>query len=180
MTDRVLAVHSAAPVRPSHHGHRSAARWPLRTGLDLGPLPGAVPCARAHTRQVLWEWRHSELSDDAGLVVSELVTNAIEAAGHLPPDHRASSVHLWLASDSERVLVLIGDASHRPPMYVDAGPDGDRGRGLHLVSALANRWGWYPVRLARTAKVVWAEWCLPSMAVQGPAADQPGRCGGAR
>jgi hypothetical protein len=33
-----------------------AARWPLRSALDLGALPGAVPCARLHARQVVWEW----------------------------------------------------------------------------------------------------------------------------
>jgi hypothetical protein len=32
-----------------------ADRWPLRSFLELGALPGAVPCARLHTRQVLWE-----------------------------------------------------------------------------------------------------------------------------
>jgi hypothetical protein len=31
-------------------------RWPLRSSLILGALPGAVPCARLHARQVLWEW----------------------------------------------------------------------------------------------------------------------------
>jgi hypothetical protein len=33
-----------------------AARWPLRTFLELGALPGAVPCARLHARNVLGEW----------------------------------------------------------------------------------------------------------------------------
>jgi hypothetical protein len=79
MAEPTQLVVSLVPVRPSHHGHVSVGRWPLRTGLELGPLPGAVPCARAHTQQVLWEWRHVELSDEVGLVVSELVTNAITA-----------------------------------------------------------------------------------------------------
>src|ERR1022692_636939 len=30
--------------------------WSLRSCLELGELPSAVPCARLHTRQVLWEW----------------------------------------------------------------------------------------------------------------------------
>jgi hypothetical protein len=30
--------------------------WPLRSGLELGALPSAVPCARLHARQVTWEW----------------------------------------------------------------------------------------------------------------------------
>lgn len=161
MTEPTKPVVSLVPVRPSHHGHRSVSRWPLRTGLELGPLPGAVPCARAHTQQVLWEWGHAELSDDAGLVVSELVTNAITASCDLAPQS-VSPVRLWLACDTELVLILVGDASSRPPLQVDAGPDVDHGRGLRLVEAMSNRWGWYPAQAAGTVKVVWAERAVQS------------------
>ena len=30
--------------------------WPLRSSLELGALPAAVPCARLHARQLAWEW----------------------------------------------------------------------------------------------------------------------------
>ena len=56
------------------------AGWPYRTSLELGALPSAVPCARLHTRQVLWEWRLTGLAHSAELLVSELVTNAITAS----------------------------------------------------------------------------------------------------
>ncbi len=161
MTNPAQRVGSLVPVPPTHHGHRSACRWPLRTGLDLGPLPGAVPCGRAHAQQVLWEWGHPELSDDAGLVVSELITNAIRATRDLVP-HSGAPVRLWLASDTELILVLVGDANPRPPLRTDAGPDADSGRGLHLVEALSNGWGWYPANAAGTVKVVWAEWGISS------------------
>jgi hypothetical protein len=55
-----------------------AARWPLRTFLELGALPGAVPCARLHARNVLAEWGLAVFSESTGLLVSELVTNAIQ------------------------------------------------------------------------------------------------------
>jgi hypothetical protein len=29
---------------------------PLRSYLELGALPTAVPCARLHARHLLWEW----------------------------------------------------------------------------------------------------------------------------
>ena len=160
MTEPALPMRSVAAVPPSHHGHRAACRWPLRTGLDLGSLPGAVPCARAHVRQVLWEWGRAELGDDAGLVVSELITNAITACQYLPPYASLPPVRLWLASDTELVLLLVGDASPRPPLHVDPGPGDDRGRGLRLVQAMSSRWGWYPANTAGTVKVVWAEWDL--------------------
>jgi hypothetical protein len=34
-----------------------ARQWPLQSSLELGAFPGAVPCARLHARQMLWEWR---------------------------------------------------------------------------------------------------------------------------
>jgi hypothetical protein len=58
-----------------------AGEWPLRSFLELGALPSAVPCARYHCRQVLWEWRLTGLAQSAELLVSELVTNAITASG---------------------------------------------------------------------------------------------------
>jgi hypothetical protein len=30
-------------------------QWPLQSHLELGAYDTAVPCARLHTRQVLWE-----------------------------------------------------------------------------------------------------------------------------
>jgi hypothetical protein len=34
----------------------AADPWPLQSHLELGALPTAVPCARLHARQMLWEW----------------------------------------------------------------------------------------------------------------------------
>lgn len=176
MTEPAVPSRSPVLVSPSHHGHRSVGRWPLRTGLDLGPLPGAVPCARAHVQQVLWEWGHAELGGDAGLVVSELITNAVAATRDLMP-HSFASVRLWLASDTELVLVLVGDASTRPPVHVELSPDADSGRGLRLVEAMSNRWGWYPANAAGMAKVVWAEWAVLPVASQGSTSSWHGADG---
>ncbi len=43
--------------------------------LELGALPSAVPCARIHARQVVWEWGLGALTEAVELVVSELVTS---------------------------------------------------------------------------------------------------------
>ncbi len=54
------SVQSSTPVPfpPSWSGRTSVVSgWPLRDFLELGALPSAVPCARYHCRQVLWEWR---------------------------------------------------------------------------------------------------------------------------
>src|SRR6266487_5848208 len=62
--------------------------WPLVSALELGSLPTAAGCARDHTKLVLAEWGLLHLVDDAAMLVSELVTNALRAswklAGHPP------------------------------------------------------------------------------------------------
>ena len=54
--------------------------WPLRSSLELGALSSAVPCACLHVKHVLWEWGLNSLAERAELLVSELVTNAVNAA----------------------------------------------------------------------------------------------------
>jgi anti-sigma regulatory factor (Ser/Thr protein kinase) len=148
---------TAVPVPPSHHD-RDPERWPLRDSITLGALEGAVPSARAHVRQVLWEWgrNENELGQDVGLVVSELVGNAVMASTQLRP--AIARVVVWLGSDTRCVLVAVADASPQPPMRLNQRLDAERGRGLALVEAFSSRWGWYPIKAAGTVKVVWAEW----------------------
>jgi anti-sigma regulatory factor (Ser/Thr protein kinase) len=134
--------------------------WPLQSFLELGALPGAVPCARLHTRQVLWEWRLTAMSDSTELVVSELVTNSVQASRD---SGQAATVRLWLLSDSAQILILVGDASPHPPVRADISDETENGRGLLLVETLSDQWGWYftagpggtpPVE--QHDKVVWA------------------------
>jgi len=53
-------------------GPGNPERWPSRSQLELGALASAVPCARLHARQVLWEWGVGEQAETAELLVSEL------------------------------------------------------------------------------------------------------------
>jgi anti-sigma regulatory factor (Ser/Thr protein kinase) len=114
--------------------------WPLQSFLELGALPGAVPCARLHTRQMLWEWRLTALTDSTELVVSELVTNAVQASR---ATGQAAPVRLWLLSDTAQILILVWDASSHPPVRADISDDTENGRGLLLVEAISDQWGCY-------------------------------------
>ena len=127
--------------------------WRLRSHLELGALPGAVPCARLHARQVLWEWRLEGQADTIELLVSELVTNAVQASAGLGP--AVASVRLWLCSDGHRVVVQVWDGCDRLPVRRDAEPDSAGGRGLLLVDSLSAQWGSYRPEGA-SGKVVWA------------------------
>lgn len=146
-------------------------QWPLQTRLDLGALPGAVPCARLHARLVLTEWGQAQAGDSVELIVSELMTNALRActdpvAGRpgYDAEGRQLSLGLRLASDRRQVLVEIWDGSMAPPVPGQTSLDGETGRGLLMVEAVSSRWGYYyPARQTRgtapderAAKVVWA------------------------
>jgi anti-sigma regulatory factor (Ser/Thr protein kinase) len=144
-----------AAVPPFHHGH-DLEHWPLRDTLVLRALADVVPLARAHLRQLLSGWGWAELSPDAGVVVSELVTNAVAASAGLRP--AAAPVLVWLGSDSDCLLLAVADVSPRPPVRLNLGPDAEGGRGLALVEALSGRWGWHPTTITGLKKVVWAEW----------------------
>ena len=88
------------PPLADPQGNDVTGRWPLRSFLELGALPGAVPCARLHTRQLLWEWQLTGLADSAELVVSEIITNAIQVT---QADARTAPVRLWLLADRARL-----------------------------------------------------------------------------
>lgn len=125
--------------------------WARRTHLELGALRGAVPCARLHARHVLWEWGLSDLDEAVELVVSELVTNAIQASaglsrevpGYDEDSHGLPCVWLWLASDGRQLVVEVGDSSPRAPMQAQMEQDVEGGRGLLLVETVSRRWGYY-------------------------------------
>ena len=126
--------------------------WPRQDFLELGALASAVPCARLHARQVLWEWGFRRLSGSIELLVTELVTNAVKASRAMTG---ASPVRLWLASGSARVLILVWDASLQPPVRMDASDEAENGRGLMLVEAISEQWGWY-LHENNHGKFVWA------------------------
>jgi anti-sigma regulatory factor (Ser/Thr protein kinase) len=109
--------------------------------------PSAVPEARHRIRAVLSAWRCApERIADAVLLTSEVVTNAVE--------HGAGRVLVRLLRRGTYVRIEVQDDSPTPPVLLAIGPTEERGRGLHIVSRLAARWG---SRRAGTGKVVWVE-----------------------
>jgi anti-sigma regulatory factor (Ser/Thr protein kinase) len=135
---------------------RGEARFPRHSSLLLGALPSAVPCARLHARQVLWEWGLSGIAETAELLLSELVTNAVQAAR---VTYRP--VNVRLSANRARVLIEVWDSNVQPPVprvLEEDVPalDAEGGRGLFLVETLSERWGWYPTRNP-VGKVTWCE-----------------------
>ncbi|MGW3039890.1 SpoIIE family protein phosphatase [Kitasatospora sp. NPDC001159] len=116
---------------------------------DLTVEHREVRRARSLVREQLSAWHLEALSDTTELLVSELVTNAVRVA--------RDTVQLQLIR-VDKLLVEVSDDNHNLPSLEPAEQLGETGRGLTLVTKLAERWG-----TARKAvgKVVWFELPLP-------------------
>ena len=113
-------------------------------------------------RHTLREW-HLPPLDDAMLVVSELVTNAVTHA--VPPSCLPGRARVMvevcvnpLVGRPRGVRVAVGDPSSDLPEHHRAEPGEEHGRGVMLVATLAQRWG---VERVPGGKQVWAEFDLP-------------------
>jgi anti-sigma regulatory factor (Ser/Thr protein kinase) len=127
----------------------------LSSALEFAPLPTAVPCARLHAVHVLHEWGLRHLANDAALIVSELITNAIDASAMLP---ERPPVALRLLATGASLVIEAWDQSPLDLEPRQASADDECGRGLTVVAALSARWG--TERTGYRRKVVWAELAL--------------------
>jgi GAF domain-containing protein/anti-sigma regulatory factor (Ser/Thr protein kinase) len=132
------------------------ARDDLVATAAYQPEPAAAAAARRFVGDTLRTWQvagqsasQDELVDDAVLLTSELVTNAVVHAG------TPVQVTCRLADGAVEVVVL----DRHPVQLVPDREQGESlaaertgGRGLMLPSELASSWG---VTYARTAKAVW-------------------------
>jgi anti-sigma regulatory factor (Ser/Thr protein kinase) len=116
--------------------------------MTLPVADRAVRLARDATRDALTSWRLAHVEENAILLVSELVTNAVRHAGGT----YAIALDLEAAGTWLRIEVQDADR-HWPRPRVPAGFD-ESGFGFVLVDALAAKWG---VRETATGKAVWAE-----------------------
>jgi anti-sigma regulatory factor (Ser/Thr protein kinase) len=142
------------PRDPAAQDHNWPDRWPLRTYLELAPLDTAPRTARAHAADVLRKWDLQHIYEETALVISELMTNAVNSTRTHQP---CAPVRLWmLGSPATAALILIWDATAPPPAPRPAAPDAEDGRGLAIVTALARQWGSYRPLEPPSGKVTWA------------------------
>ncbi|WP_184595678.1 SpoIIE family protein phosphatase/ATP-binding protein [Streptomyces violarus] len=132
---------------------------------DVPADPAAVSGMRDAVSQRLEAWGLSEFAFTMELILSELITNAIR--------YSAGPIHVRLIRD--RTLICeVADGSSTSPHLRYAATTDEGGRGLFLVSQMAERWG---TRYTPQGKVIWAEQTLPEVSrppVPPPAdADTP-------
>jgi PAS domain S-box-containing protein len=131
-----------------------------RAAATFDPVGRSVATARAFVRDTLQGWGFSDIVDDAVVLTSELVTNAVIHAG------TSADVLCLRTEDGVRVEVADRYPEREVPMQgtgqSPGSPDRENGRGLLLCAALASRWG---VEYSPTYKKVWFQLDLPDRAV---------------
>jgi two-component sensor histidine kinase len=117
--------------------------------------PRPARAARDFTVATVQRWGAAECADDVAIVVSELVTNALRHA--LPGSgeaQRRGPVRLGLLQPGPCLLCAVADPSRAVPVPAEADVLAETGRGLHVVGALADLWGY--TTPSDKGKAVWA------------------------
>jgi anti-sigma regulatory factor (Ser/Thr protein kinase) len=116
------------------------------TVLSLERTSNAPREARGRVRN-LHDVIGPERVEDAVLLVSELVTNAVKYG----PEHEA--IRLIIQNDGQRTRFTVHDLGLGPlPEMREVGDPAPGGHGLRLVNSLADRWG-----VERGSTRVWFE-----------------------
>lgn len=131
-----------------------------RAAASFEPVGRSVATARSFVRDTLQGWGFADIVDDAVVLTSELVTNAVVHAG------TAADVLCLRSDDGVRIEVADHYPEREIPVQTSAvsmgSPDREGGRGLQLCAALAGRWG---VEYTPTHKRVWFQLDLPERPV---------------
>jgi anti-sigma regulatory factor (Ser/Thr protein kinase) len=133
----------------------SSATLPADVSVVDVVLPhevSAVADARRRLAAYLKRYRVTETaSDDAQLVLSELMSNAIRYAPPLPAGEVRAA--WWIDRAGIHVEVTDGCGETEPQRITDAHPESIGGRGLAIVDVLTSMWD---VRTADTHRTVHA------------------------
>jgi anti-sigma regulatory factor (Ser/Thr protein kinase) len=142
VTDRVPLV--AGPDQARHCLARPApAGEPARRRALPSRVPGG---ARSFVRELCSDWEIPQLLEPGEIVVTELVSNAVE--------HARSSCRLTTAYDGRGLHVGVRDfGAAVVPRVRLIEVTAVRGRGLHIVTTLSSSWG---VTEHADGKMVWA------------------------
>ncbi|GLY85797.1 ATP-binding protein [Actinoallomurus iriomotensis] len=119
---------------------------PLRQERCLPPFLASAGVARDFVASRLRRWGRSHQVDDGVQLVSEMFNNALI---HAPSADYVVAVD-W---NGGRVRLEIWDSSPHRPIVLPLDFEQEHGRGMHLISALAESWGCH---VATSGKCVWA------------------------
>jgi anti-sigma regulatory factor (Ser/Thr protein kinase) len=133
---------AASPEREADAAGAVARVDPRLIAFILPAIPESVRMARFHVRAALGFRGLGQYADDAAVITSELVTNAVQ---HACCDVTETvRITLARASGSEAVIIAVSDSAPHVPVIRTAPPGSERGLGLRIVESLSARWGWHP------------------------------------
>ncbi|HXW79093.1 MAG TPA: MEDS domain-containing protein [Acidimicrobiales bacterium] len=158
--EEVCWSHSAIVTGPTDRVQRGRAG--LTEASRAFPADPRSPlAARRFVIESLQDWAADQLLGDAGLVATELATNAVK--------HARTAFRVTVVPIDDRVRVSVRDAGMDRWMpsvrALNAGPAPalDAARGLGLIAAVAAKWGMRPLD---NGKVVWADLARPEWRLQ--------------
>jgi anti-sigma regulatory factor (Ser/Thr protein kinase) len=126
---------------------------PAVAACALGTGAQSGRAARRFTRETLREWGLSALADDVEAIVGEFVANAVSHAAR-GASAQAGQLGLRLLRRTGEVMCAVLDPSDNAPVLRKPSRTDEAGRGLQMVDALSDVWGWSPV--TGRGKAVWA------------------------
>lgn len=119
---------------------------PAGASLALAMQPESAARARQFVESQCRAWGCEDALDDALLITSELVTNAVI--------HARSNPHLLTCLVGDVVRIEVIDDSQETGEVREVDPFDERGRGLFIVDAISQTWG---TERTRHGKRMWAE-----------------------
>ena len=129
--------------------------FPRVATRTLSPDARSVRAARGFTLATVRRWGAADRAEDVAIVVSELLTNALRHALPGPGEPRPRwPVRLGLLHPGPCMLCAVADPSPQPPVPKEPSCLAETGRGLHVIGALADAWGY--TTPSDSGKAVWA------------------------
>jgi anti-sigma regulatory factor (Ser/Thr protein kinase) len=145
---RMVTV-TAEPSTPTPDtGYRRAATWRPPHPHDATTSTEGRNWARRTLPEILTRKPRRELYDDMDLIFTELISNAVRHGGGLR--------EAQLANTGDHLRLVAADNDPRSPALRARRTDRPNGRGMHLVQAIAERWGVHRHH-AEIGKQVWAD-----------------------
>lgn len=126
---------------------------------EVGAVRWDVPVEERSLRRVrrwaaehLRRWDMADLVNDAEVVLTELLTNAVQAGS------TRITVAIEPCGGPDAVEVAVWDDAPGTPRLLEPDFEHERGRGLFMVDALSLEWGHHEIAISpnSTGKVVWA------------------------
>lgn len=118
--------------------------------VSLAALPNAPSYARRFLRDQLKRWglpTDDDTAESAYLALSETVTNAARATGRDTgpaeplPYETVATIEVRVAASCTGLMVEVWDNSPEMPVLTEATDDQENGRGVFIVTELADKYG---------------------------------------